>query len=234
MVPRCMSSTTSATYLATQYQDQGLELFHQRRPVPPALIASAMARKQIQLGKQDIVFAGGGEELDWTHVGSVRRACRAHVLQATMIRRNGPRGLMTSDRDGFVISGGGGILVLEELEHARARGAKIYGEVGPVMAPPLTGPIWLQPSGEGARALHAHGARSNGGGRRQSSKVDYINTHGTADTGGRSARKLHAIRECFWCRYTDRYHRPNRLTGHSQGRDRRQHESIYSLLMMRK
>jgi 3-oxoacyl-[acyl-carrier-protein] synthase-1 len=218
MVPRCMSSTTSAV-LATQYAIKGLNY-----SITSACATSAHcignAAEAIQLGKQDIVFAGGGEELDWTlSVLFDGMGAMSSKFNDTPERASRPYDI---DRDGFVISGGGGILVLEELEHARARGAKIYAEVSGYGAT-SDGADMVAPSGEGGercmRMAMGHGNRP----------VDYINTHGTATPVG-DGPEIDAIRNVFGADIPP-ISSTKSLTGHSQGATGA-HESIYSLLMM--
>ena len=153
MVTRCMSSTVSAC-LATPFRIKGINY-----SITSACSTSAHCIgngvEQIQLGKQDIVFAGGGEELDWT------LSCLFDAMGAMSSKRNDAPETASrafdATRDGFVIAGGGGIVVLEELEHALARGAKIYAEVTGYGAT-SDGYDMVAPLGRGRRALHAAGA----------------------------------------------------------------------------
>ncbi|MGP1394377.1 MAG: beta-ketoacyl-ACP synthase I [Inquilinaceae bacterium] len=218
MVPRAMSSTNSAT-LATPFKIKG----------PSYSISSACSTSAhcigngaelIQWGKQDIVFAGGGEELHWTlsvlfdAMGAL--SSKYNDTPATASRA------YDQDRDGFVIAGGGGVVVLEELEHARARGAKIYGEVTGYGAT-SDGYDMVQPSGEGAvRCMRQAIATLD-------RPVDYINSHGTSTPVG-DGRELDAIREVFGDRIPA-ISSTKSLTGHSLGATG-VHEAIYCLLMM--
>jgi 3-oxoacyl-[acyl-carrier-protein] synthase-1 len=179
------------------------------------------AYEQIQLGKQDVMFAGGGEELHWT-LSMLFDAMGALSTHYNDTPENASRPY-DKNRDGFVISGGGGVLVLEELEHARARGAKIYGELIGYGAT-SDGDDMVAPSGEGAvrcmqLALHGLG----------NSKVDYINAHGTSTVAG-DVTELRAIREVFG-EEVPAISSTKALTGHAQGASGVQ-EAIYSLLML--
>ena len=220
MVPRTMSSTNSAT-LATAFGIKGVNY-----SISSACATSAHCigngMELIQLGKQDIVFAGGGEELDWTMtvlfdaMGALTSKYNDHPERASRP--------FDSTRDGFVIAGGGGVVVLEELEHAKARGAKIYAEcVG--YGATSDGFDMVQPSGEGAvRCMKM--ALEN-----VEEPIDYINTHGTSTPVG-DVKELGALREVF----ADKAKIPpfastKSLTGHSLGAAGVQ-EAIYSLLMM--
>ena len=220
MVPRTMSSTNSAT-LATAFKIKGINY-----SISSACATSAHcignAAELIQLGKQDIVFAGGGEELDWTMT----------VLFDAMPALSGSYNSIPTkasrpfdlDRDGFVIAGGGGVLVLEELGHARSRGANIYGEVAGYGAT-SDGYDMVQPSGEGAvRCMNM--ALEN-----VDRPVDYINTHGTSTPVG-DVKELAALREVFGKRNAiPAFSSTKSLTGHSLGATG-VHEAIYTLLMM--
>jgi len=218
-VPKAMSSTASAT-LATWFKIHGVNY-----TITSACSTSAHcignACELIQWGKQDIMFAGGHEDLDWTMsnlfdaMGAM--SSKFNDTPATASRAYDIR------RDGFVIAGGAGVLVLEELEHAKARGAKIYGEVVGYGAT-SDGYDMVAPSGEGAvRCMRQALATVKG-------KVDYINTHGTATEVGDS-REIAAIREVFGDEMP--YIASTKsLTGHSLGGAGVQ-ESIYSLLMMK-
>ncbi|MEB2317485.1 MAG: beta-ketoacyl-ACP synthase I [Pseudomonadota bacterium] len=222
MVPRCMSSTTSAT-AATNFQIKGVNY-----TISSACSTSAHcignAAEQIQWGKQDIVFAGGGEELDWTlsvlfdAMGAM--SSKYNDRPATASRA------YDANRDGFVIAGGGGVVVLEELEHARARGAKIYAEVTGYGAT-SDGADMVAPSGEGAVRCMRQALRT------VRSPVTYINTHGTATPVG-DITELRAIREVFeqTGRELPLISSTKSMTGHSLGATGVQ-EAIYSLLMMK-
>jgi 3-oxoacyl-[acyl-carrier-protein] synthase-1 len=222
MVPRTMSSTCSAT-LATAFKIKGASY-----SITSACSTSAHcignALEQIQLGKQDIVFAGGGEELDWS-LSMLFDAMPAMSGGYNDTPERASRAYDTK-RDGFIIAGGGGLIVIEELEHALARGAKIYGEVAGYGAT-SDGYDMVQPSGEGAvRCMQM--AMSTLGDR----KVDYINTHGTSTPVG-DTKELQAIREVFSDQgYVPAFSSTKSLTGHSLGATGVQ-EAIYSLIMMR-
>lgn len=218
-VPQTMSSTNSAT-LATPFKIRGVNY-----SISSACSTSAHCighgAELIQFGKQDIVFAGGGEELDWTlsvmfdAMGALSSKYNETPEQASRA--------YDSDRDGFVIAGGGGVLVLEELEHALARGAKIYGEVTGYGAN-SDGYDMVQPSGEGAqRCMKLAMAEAKG------RTIDYINTHGTSTPVG-DTKELGALRETFGDN-VPRLSSTKSLTGHSLGATG-VHEAIYSLLMM--
>lgn len=222
MVPRCMSSTNSAN-LSTAMKIKGMSY-----SISSACSTSAHcignAMESIQLGKQDIMFAGGGEELHWTlsmlfdAMGAMSSKFNDRPTEASRA--------YDTDRDGFVISGGGGILVLEELEHAKARGATIHAEIIGYGAT-SDGVDMVAPSGEGAeRCMNL--ARSTIG----DTKVDYINAHGTATPVG-DIIELNAIRRSFAdTDYLPHVSSTKSLTGHSQGAAGVQ-EAIYSLLMLR-
>ncbi|MDH3236494.1 MAG: beta-ketoacyl-ACP synthase I, partial [Alphaproteobacteria bacterium] len=175
----------------------------------------------IQWGKQDIVFAGGGEELHWTltvlfdAMGALSSGYNDTPAKASRA--------FDKNRDGFVISGGGGVVVLEELEHALARGASIYGEVAGYGAT-SDGYDMVQPSGEGAvRCMRMALAGLN-------APVGYINAHGTSTPIG-DTREIEAVREVFGDAIPP-ISSTKSLTGHSQGATGVQ-EAIYSLLMMK-
>ncbi|MGO2133465.1 MAG: beta-ketoacyl synthase N-terminal-like domain-containing protein, partial [Halomonas sp.] len=181
-------------------------------------IGSAM--EQIQMGKQDVVFAGGGEEEHWT------LSCLFDAMGALSTRYNDTPEKASRPydqaRDGFIIAGGGGMLVLEELEHAKARGAKIYAEVVGYGAT-SDGQDMVAPSGDGAvRCMKQAMATVDG-------NIDYINTHGTSTPVG-DMSELKAIREVFG-NTTPAMSSTKSLTGHSLGATSVQ-EAIYSLLML--
>lgn len=221
MVPRTMSSTNSAC-LSTFFEIKGLNY-----SISSACSTSAHcvgnALEMIQLGKQDVVFAGGGEETHWTM--SVMFDSMGALSSKFNDRPTKASRAYDVDRDGFVIAGGGGVVVVEELEHARARGAKIYGEIVGYGAN-SDGADMVQPSGEGAvRCMQMALAGIE-------RPVDYINTHGTSTPVG-DTKELAAIHEVF----RDRNQIPSisstkSLTGHSLGATGVQ-EAIYTLLMMR-
>ncbi|MGL4733883.1 MAG: beta-ketoacyl synthase N-terminal-like domain-containing protein, partial [Enterovibrio sp.] len=184
MVPRTMSSTVSAC-LATPFKIRGTSY-----TISSACATSAHcighALELIQLGKQDIIFAGGGDELSWN------QALMFDAMGALSTRYNDTPQKASrtydADRDGFVISGGGGIMVIEELEHALARGAKIYGEIVGYGAT-SDGHDMVAPSGEGAMRCMQMAMQGV-------DKVDYINTHGTSTPVG-DTKELQAIKELF-------------------------------------
>jgi 3-oxoacyl-[acyl-carrier-protein] synthase-1 len=219
-VPKCMSSTNSAT-LSVAFKIKGVNY-----SISSACSTSAHcignAAEIIQLGKQDVIFAGGGEELHWSlSVLFDAMPALSSGYNDTPERASRP---YDANRDGFVISGGGGVLVMEELEHAKARGAKIYAEFAGYGAN-SDGYDMVQPSGEGAVRCMRMAMRP------LDVPVDYINTHGTSTPAG-DIKELEAIREVF--RDRDRiplFSSTKSLTGHSLGAAGA-HEAIYSLLMM--
>jgi len=218
-VPKSMCSTNSAT-LSTPYHIKGVSY-----SISSACSTSAHcignAAELIQLGKQDIVFAGGGEELDWT-LSVLFDSMNAMSSDFNDQPEKASRAYDAA-RDGFVIAGGAGVLVMEELEHAKARGAKIYGELTGYGAT-SDGFDMVLPSGEGAvRCMRMAMQGLNG------DKVDYINPHATSTPQG-DVREIEAIREVFGddCPSISA---TKSLTGHSLGAAG-VHEAIYSLLMM--
>ncbi|WP_339765823.1 beta-ketoacyl-ACP synthase I [uncultured Hoeflea sp.] len=218
-VPKAMSSTASAT-LATWFKIHGVNY-----SISSACSTSAHcignAAELIQWGKQDMVFAGGHEDLDWS-MSNLFDAMGAMSSKYNDQAATASRAYDVS-RDGFVIAGGAGVLVMEELEHAKARGAKIYGELTGYGAT-SDGYDMVAPSGEGAiRCMRQALANVEG-------RVDYINTHGTSTPVGDS-KEIGAIREVFGA---DMPHvqSTKSLTGHSLGATGVQ-EAIYSLLMMK-
>ena len=220
MVPRTMSSTNSAN-LATAFKTKGLSY-----SISSACSTSAHCigngSELIQLGKQDIVFAGGGEELHWTL--SVLFDAMPALSSGYNERPEKASRAFDANRDGFVISGGGGVVVLEELEHARARGAKIYGELVGYGAT-SDGADMVQPSGEGAARCMTMAMASLG------APIDYINAHATSTPVG-DTKELEAIRQVFGkANRTPHFSSTKSLTGHAQGAAG-VHEAIYSLLMM--
>jgi len=220
MVTRCMSSTNSAC-LATPFKIKGVN-YSITSACTTSLHCIGNGVEQIQFNKQDIVFAGGGEELDWT------LSCLFDAMGAMSSKYNdtpetASRAFDVS-RDGFVISGGAGVLVLEELEHALARGAKIYAEVTGYGAT-SDGQDMVAPSGEGAeRSMKL--AMSTLGDR----KVDYINAHGTSTPAG-DVTEVHAVRSVFGEGKTPPITSTKSLTGHCLG-GAGVHEAIYSLIML--
>ncbi|HCR3183870.1 TPA: beta-ketoacyl-ACP synthase I [Morganella morganii] len=218
LVPRAMASGVSAN-LATPFKIKGVNY-----SISSACSTSAHcighAVELIQLGKQDVVFAGGGEELCW------EMSCEFDAMGALSTKYNETpdKASRTYDqgRDGFVIAGGGGMVVVEELEHALARGAHIYGEVVGYGAT-SDGADMVAPSGEGAvrcMQMAMHGLDT---------PVDYINTHGTSTPVG-DTKELEAIREVFGD-HTPALSATKAMTGHSLGAAG-VHEAIYSLLML--
>lgn len=220
-VPKAMCSTTSAT-AATNFEIKGVNY-----SISSACSTSAhcigSATEQIQWGKQDIMFAGGGEELDWT-LSVLFDAMGAMSSKYNDTPERAARAY-DADRDGFVIGGGGGIVVLEELEHAKARGAKIYGEVTGYGAT-SDGADMVAPSGEGAVRCMKQAISTI------EKPVTYINTHGTSTPVG-DITELNAIREVFGPLDQDMPHisSTKSMTGHSLGGTGVQ-ETIYSLLML--
>ena len=218
MVTRGMSSTNSAC-LATPFKIKGVNY-----SITSACSTSAHCvgngAELIQFGKQDIVFAGGGEEVHWT-LSVLFDAMGAMSSKYNETPDKASRAFDV-DRDGFVISGGGGVLVLEELEHARARGAKIYAELVGYGAT-SDGYDMVQPSGEGAvRCMQQAIATTD-------HKIDYINAHGTSTPVG-DVRELEAIKEVFGDAIPP-ISSTKSLTGHALGAAG-VNEAIYSLLMM--
>ncbi|TPI22613.1 beta-ketoacyl-ACP synthase I [Mesorhizobium sp. B4-1-1] len=217
-VPKAMSSTASAT-LATWFKIHGVNY-----SISSACSTSAHcignAYELIQWGKQDVMFAGGHEDLDWT----MSDLFDAMGAMSSKFNDNASTASRAYDvnRDGFVIAGGAGVLVLEELEHAKARGAKIYAEIVGYGAT-SDGYDMVAPSGEGAMRCMRQALAT------VSSPVDYINTHGTSTPVGDS-KEMGAIREVFGDKMP--YITSTKsLTGHSLGAAGVQ-ESIYSILMM--
>ena len=172
------------------------------------------------MGKQDIVFAGGGEELDWS-LSALFDAMTALSSKYNDTPETASRAFDAS-RDGFVIAGGGGVLVLEELEHAKSRGAKIYAELVGYGAT-SDGYDMVQPSGEGAERCMKMAIKN------LDEKVDYINAHGTSTPVGDNA-ELGAVKKVFG-KETPFISSTKSLTGHSLGAAGVQ-EAIYSLLML--
>lgn len=218
MVPRAMSNTNSAC-LATPFKIQGVNY-----SISSACATSAHcignAAELIQLGKQDLIFAGGGEELHWT------LSVLFDAMGALSSKYNATPAVASRaydvERDGFVISGGGGVLVIEELEHAKARGARIYAELTGYGAT-SDGYDMVQPSGEGAvRCMQQAMAGLQG-------SIDYINAHGTSTPVG-DIRELEAVKAVFGDGVPF-ISSTKSLSGHSLGAAG-VHEAIYTLLMM--
>ncbi len=217
-VPKAMSSTNSAT-LATPFQIKG-----HNYSISSACSTSAHcignAAEMIQWGKQDVMFAGGGEDLDWT-LSVLFDAMGAMSSKFNNTPQKASRAYDVN-RDGFVIAGGAGVLVLEELERAKARGAKIYAEIGGYGAN-SDGYDMVAPSGEGAARCMRLAMQG------LDCKVDYINPHATATPIG-DLKEIEAVREVFGSK-TPLLSATKSLTGHSLGAAGVQ-EAIYSLLMM--
>ena len=221
MVTRCMSSTNSAC-LATPFKIKGVHY-----SITSACSTSAHCIgngvEQIQMNKQDIIFAGGGEELDWS------LSCLFDAMGAMSSKYNDTpekaSRAFDANRDGFVIAGGGGVVVLEELNHALTRGAKIYAEVTGYGAT-SDGHDMVAPSGEGGeRSMRL--AMSTIGDR----DINYINAHGTSTPAG-DVTEIEAIRRIFGEGSTPPVSSTKSLTGHSLGATGVQ-EAIYSILMMK-
>jgi len=222
MVTRCMSSAHSAT-LATPFKIKGLNY-----SITSACATSAHcignAMEQIQMGKQDVVFAGGGEEVSWS------LSCLFDAMNAMSSKYNDTPETASrpydATRDGFVIAGGGGVLVLEELEHAKARGAKIHAELTGYGAT-SDGADMVAPSGEGGeRSMRQAIAMLD-----PDRKISYINAHGTSTPAG-DVTEVEAIRNIFGRGETPPISSTKSLTGHSLGATS-VHEVIYSLSMMK-
>ena len=225
MVPRCMSSTVSAC-IATFFEIKGMNFSISSACSTSAHCISSGA-DAIRFGQQDIVFAGGGEELHWTlSVLFDAMGAMSSKYNDTPEKASRPYDV---DRDGFVIAGGGGMVVLEDYERAKARGAKIYAEIVGYGAN-SDGHDMVAPSGEGAvRCMELALAGFDGNGL--DGQVDYINAHGTSTPVG-DIRELEAVREVFGKRgYLPNVASTKSLTGHSLGATGVQ-EAIYTLLMM--
>jgi len=217
-VPKAMSSTTSAT-LGTWFKIKGVNYsISSACATSNHCIGNAM--EVIQMGKQDLIFAGGAEELDWT-LSVLFDAMGAMSSKFNDTPESASRAYDV-DRDGFVIAGGAGVLVLEELEHARARGARIYAEVAGYGAT-SDGHDMVAPSGEGAVRCMRMALKH------VRTPVDYINPHATSTPIG-DLKEMEAIREVFG-KAVPPIAATKSLTGHSLGAAGAQ-EAIYSLLMM--
>ena len=218
-VPKVMCSTNSAT-LSTFFKIKGMNY-----SISSACATSAHCighgSELIQMGKQDIVFAGGGEELDWS-LSALFDAMTALSSKHNSTPESASRAFDIS-RDGFVIAGGGGVVVLEELEHAKSRGAKIYAELIGYGAT-SDGYDMVQPSGEGAQRCMEMALKTT------DRKIDYINAHGTSTPIGDNA-ELGAVQKVFG-ENTPYISSTKSLTGHSLGAAGVQ-ETIYSILMMK-
>ena len=225
MVPRCMSSTVSAC-IATFFEIKGVNYSISSACSTSAHCITA-GTDAIRYGMQDIVFAGGGEELHWT------LSVLFDAMGAMSSKYNDTPELASraydADRDGFVIAGGGGMVVLEDYEHAKARGAKIYAEVVGYGAN-SDGHDMVAPSGEGAQRCMKL-ALDGFNGVPLDQPVDYINAHGTSTPVG-DVKELEAVRAVFGPRgYLPVVTSTKSLTGHSLGATGVQ-EAIYTLLMM--
>ncbi len=221
-VPKCMSSTISAN-LSTAFKIKGIN-YSITSACSTSLHCIGNAAEQIMMGKQDVMFAGGGEELDWT------LSCLFDAMGAMSSKYNDTPATASrafdATRDGFVISGGGGIVVLEELDHALARGAKIYAEVTGYAAT-SDGHDMVAPSGEGGeRAMRI--ALST---LPEDRKVGYINAHGTSTPVG-DIGEIEAVRRVFGQGSTPPVSSTKSMTGHAQGAAGAL-ESIFCLLMLR-
>ncbi|MEO9575469.1 MAG: beta-ketoacyl-ACP synthase I [Tateyamaria sp.] len=220
-VPKCMSSTISAN-LATAYKIKGIN-YSITSACSTSLHCIGNAAEQIMLGKQDVMFAGGAEELDWT------LSCLFDAMGAMSSKYNDAPATASrafdANRDGFVISGGGGIVVLEELEHALARGAKIYAEVTGYGAT-SDGHDMVAPSGEGGERAMRVALETLPEGR----TVGYINAHGTSTPVG-DVGEIEAVRRVFGQGTTPPVSSTKSMTGHAQGAAGAL-EAIFSLLML--
>ncbi len=220
-VPKCMSSTVSAN-LSTAFRIKGIN-YSITSACSTSLHCIGNAAEQIMMGKQDVMFAGGGEELDWT------LSCLFDAMGAMSSKYNNTperaSRAFDADRDGFVISGGGGIVVLEELEHALARGAKIYAEVTGYAAT-SDGHDMVAPSGEGGERAMRLALSTLPEGR----EVSYINAHGTSTPVG-DVGEVEAVRRVFGEGSTPPISSTKSMTGHAQGAAGAL-EAIFSLLML--
>lgn len=219
LVPKVMSSAASAT-LSVAFEIKGVN-YSISSACATSVHCIGAAAEQIQWGKQDVVFAGGSEDLDWT-ISNLFDAMGAMTSKFNATPATASRAY-DKNRDGFVIAGGAGVVVLEELSHALARGATIYGEVVGYGAN-SDGADMVQPSGEGAvrcMRLALENVRQ---------PIDYINTHGTSTPIG-DLKETQAIREVFGRRIPP-FSSTKSLTGHSLGATGAQ-ETIYCLLMMK-
>ena len=220
-VPKCMSSTISAN-LSTAFKIKGIN-YSITSACSTSLHCIGNASEQIILGKQDIMFAGGGEELDWT------LSCLFDAMGAMSSKYNDSPETASrafdANRDGFVISGGGGILVLEELEHAKNRGAKIYAEITGYGAT-SDGHDMVAPSGEGGERAMRLALETLPKDR----SVNYINAHGTSTPVG-DIGEIAAVRRVFGQGTTPPVSSTKSMTGHSQGAAGAL-EAIYCILML--
>ena len=221
-VPKAMCSTVSAN-LATAFQIKGIN-YSITSACSTSLHCIGNAAEQIMMGKQDVMFAGGGEELDWT------LSCLFDAMGAMSSKYNDTpekaSRAFDKGRDGFVISGGGGIVVLEDLEHAKARGAKIYAEVTGFAAT-SDGHDMVAPSGEGGERAMRLALQT----LPEDRSVGYINAHGTSTPVG-DVGEIEAVRRVFGDGSTPPVSSTKSMTGHSQGATGAQ-EAIYCLLALR-
>ena len=220
-VPKCMSSTISAN-LSTAFKIKGVN-YSITSACSTSLHCIGNASEQIMLGKQDVMFAGGGEELDWT------LSCLFDAMGAMSSKYNDTpekaSRAFDADRDGFVIGGGGGMLVLEELGHAKARGAKIYAEITGYGAT-SDGHDMVAPSGEGGERAMRMALDTLPQGR----AIGFINAHGTSTPVG-DVGEVEAVRRVFGEGSTPPISSTKSMTGHSQGATGAQ-EAIYCLLAL--
>ncbi len=221
-VPKCMSSTISAN-LATAFKIKGIN-YSITSACSTSLHCIGNAAEQIMMGKQDVMFAGGGEELDWT------LSCLFDAMGAMSSKYNDTpqkaSRAFDEGRDGFVISGGGGIVVLEELEHALARGATIYAEVTGFAAT-SDGHDMVAPSGEGGERAMRLALQTLPEGR----SVSYINAHGTSTPVG-DVGEVQAVRRVFGEGKVPPISSTKSMTGHAQGAAGAL-EAIFCLLMLK-
>ena len=220
-VPKCMSSTISAN-LSTAFKIKGVN-YSITSACSTSLHCIGNASEQIMLDKQDVMFAGGGEELDWT------LSCLFDAMGAMSSKYNDTpekaSRAFDAERDGFVIGGGGGMLVLEELGHAKARGAKIYAEITGYGAT-SDGHDMVAPSGEGGERAMRMALDTLPQGR----AIGYINAHGTSTPVG-DVGEVEAVRRVFGEGSTPPISSTKSMTGHSQGATGAQ-EAIYCLLAL--
>ncbi|WP_299351662.1 beta-ketoacyl-ACP synthase I [uncultured Shimia sp.] len=220
-VPKCMSSTISAN-LATAFKIKGIN-YSITSACSTSLHCIGNAAEQIMMGKQDVMFAGGGEELDWT------LSCLFDAMGAMSSKYNDAPETASrafdENRDGFVISGGGGIVVLEDLDHALARGAKIYAEVTGFAAT-SDGHDMVAPSGEGGERAMRLALSTLPEGR----EVGYINAHGTSTPVG-DVGEVEAVRRVFEGQTQPPISSTKSMTGHAQGAAGAL-EAIFCLLML--
>ncbi len=221
-VPKCMSSTISAN-LATAFSIKGIN-YSITSACSTSLHCIGNAAEQIMMGKQDVMFAGGGEELDWT------LSCLFDAMGAMSSKYNdtpeSASRAFDETRDGFVISGGGGIVVLEELDHALARGATIYAEVTGFAAT-SDGHDMVAPSGEGGERAMRLAMETLPEGR----SVGYINAHGTSTPVG-DVGEVEAVRRVFDGKAQPPISSTKSMTGHAQGAAGAL-EAIFCLLMLK-